>query len=297
MLPRNAILPILPALLLASCDPVSEPRPDVDEPFAPRIVVIAPSAAEMLEGIGMLDRVVGVGDFVTAPDAVADLPRVGSYDAPNVERILELRANLVISTSGDAASASHQRLRDLEIEVIDLDTSTYDGVFASLRELGARLHREAEARELEESILTGIDSVRRRASNARRRRVLFVVGRDPLYVAGPGSHLDELIGIAGGENVAHDALSPYQMVSMESMLQRMPEVIIDTSDNRPGAVRGRMPGPWARWKFLPAVKNDRVYHVDPDRLVIPGIRLPDMADLTGRMIHPEIFGEDDGAAP
>jgi ABC-type Fe3+-hydroxamate transport system substrate-binding protein len=98
-----------------------------------------------------------------------------------------------------------------------------------------------------------------------------------------------MIGIAGGENVAHDALSPYQQVSLETMLERMPDVIIDTSDNRAGAPRGRDTGAWGRWEFLPAVSEGRVYHVEPGLLVIPGVRLPEMSELMARLVHPEIF--------
>lgn len=274
-----------------------EPEPPLIASDAPRIVVLAPAAAEMLEAIGMQEHVVGAGDFVTGPVIASDVPRVGSHDAPNIEKILSLRAGVVVTSTGDAASASHARLRELGVEVLDLDTSTYDGVFESLNQLGARFDRIGEAQALESAILAGIESVREKTIDAPRRKVLFVVGRDPLYVAGPGSHIDVLIEIAGGVNVAHDALAPYQMVSLESMLERMPEVIIDTSDNRSGALRGNVAGPWGRWKFLPAVNDGRVFWVEPDRLVIPGVRLAEMAHEIGGMVHPEIFGEGDERSP
>ena len=94
-----------------------------------------------------------------------------------------------------------------------------------------------------------------------------------------------------GENIAADASSDWQLLSLEVIFERAPEVVIDTSDNGDGALRGRVAGPWGRWPFLPAVENDRVYWVDPLRLVIPGPRLPEMTRLMGRIIHPEVFGE------
>ena len=123
-----------------------------------------------------------------------------------------------------------------------------------------------------------------------RRRVLCAVGRDPLYAAGPGSHLDELLRAAGGENVLADAGAPYVLASLEAVLARRPEVIVDLSDNRAGAPRGVVAGDWARWPFLPAVVDGRVYQVDPVRLAIPGPRLAEMAELLARAIHPERFG-------
>jgi len=103
--------------------------------------------------------------------------------------------------------------------------------------------------------------------------------------------VNEMIELVGGTNVVHDASAPYQRASMEAVLERMPEVIIDTSSNRQGAPRGRLRGDWGRWEFLPAVQQERVFWVDPSRLVIPGIRLPEMTALMGKLIHPEAFGE------
>jgi hypothetical protein len=110
--------------------------------------------------------------------------------------------------------------------------------------------------------------VRARAGTVPRRRVLVAVGHDPLFVAGPGSHLDELLTIAGGENVAHDVGSPYPMVAFESVLERAPEVIVDSADNRPGnrAVRRLDLSAWPS----PAAGPGRF--VDPWQLLVPGLR-------------------------
>jgi iron complex transport system substrate-binding protein len=252
---------------------------------------MAPAVAEMLEALGSSDRVVGVGDFVSDASTYARLPRVGAYNAPNVERILELRADLFLTSASEAATSAHRRLESFGVRVVALDTSTYDGVLEALTELGRRLGREAAARRLAGETQGRLQAIRRTAAGLPRRRVLFVVGRDPLYVAGPGSHVDEMIQLAGGVNVLHDAASPYQRASMEAVLERMPEVIVDTSSNREGAPRGRFPGDWGRWDFLPAVRDERVYWVAPSRLVIPGIRLPEMTELMAKLIHPEAFGE------
>jgi ABC-type Fe3+-hydroxamate transport system substrate-binding protein len=256
-----------------------------------RVVVLAPAAAEMIQALDLLDRVVGIGDFGPWPEAIADRASLGGYDSPNIELALELQADLVLTASSDAAVASHQRMESLGIRVIALDTSTYRGVFDSLERVGEIFGRSADASGVAEGMRKSLREIEARASSAPSRRVLFVVGQDPLYVAGPGSHIDEMIRLVGGRNVAHDALSSYQQVSLEAILERMPEVIIDASDNRPGAERGRVTGDWGRWGFVPAVGDGRVYQVDPGRLVIPGLRLPQMTLLMGKLVQPEIFGD------
>ena len=285
--PLAARIILLPFLLAA----LACAAPGIPEGKEPRVVVVAPAAAEMLDALGALDRVVGIGDYVTEPPSIAELPGVGAYDAPNVEVVLSLGANLLVTAASEAAAPTHDRLEALGVEVLALDTSTYEGVFTSLLALGRAVGRETEAVELEERLREELRAIAALADGVERRSVLFVVGRDPLFVAGPGSHVDEMISMAGGSNVVHDALSPYPRVSMEAVLERAPDVIIDTSDNRADALLGREVGDWGRWEFLPAVQEERVFRVAPSRLVIPGIRLPEMTRLMGRLIHPEAFGE------
>lgn len=272
------------------------PAPDAVDPSGPRrIVVLAPAAAEMLESLGLLDRVVGIGDYGPWPDQIAGLPTVGGYDSPNVERLLELGCDLLLTTSGEAGLGAERQLRSVGIEVVALRTETFEGVFDSLIAVGHLFGMEDEAGAIAGDLRKQLLALEARAAGLERRRVLFVVGRDPLYVAGPGSHIDEMIEMVGGTNVAGDASSPYQQLSMEAVLERAPDIIIDASDNRPGALRGRALGDWGKWEFLPAVRYRRVYHIDPGRMVIPGLRLPEMTELMGELIHPEQYGEADAA--
>jgi iron complex transport system substrate-binding protein len=282
---------LLAALLLAVGCAREEPPSDRVEPEGTRIVVMAPAAAEVLEILGVTDRVVGRGDYVVWPPALQKLPRVGAYHAPSVETVLSLGTTLLLTTASQAAQGAHAKLRELGIEVLALKTNTYESMLDSIVSVGREVGREEEARKVVVGIRGEMDEIRGLARDAPRRRVVFVVDRDPVYVAGPGSHVDEMIRAVGGENIAADAASDWQLLSMEIIFERAPEVIVDTSDNGYGALRGRVRGPWDRWPFLPAVEKNRVYWVDPIRLVIPGPRLPQMTRLMGRLIHPEIFGE------
>jgi iron complex transport system substrate-binding protein len=271
----------IPALILATttgCD-TAKPVPATAE-TPQRVVVFAPSAAEALVALDLTDRVVAVGSHGPWPAEFAALESAGSFDRPDLERILELECDLVLNTASVAASAGHERLERLGVAVATLDTSTFEGVFASLRQLGELFDREDRANEIAAGMRAGLERVRAATADLPPKRVLFVVGRDPLFVAGPGSHVDELIRLGAGINVAHDAASPYQQFSVEVVLERRPEVIVDTSGDAEY---------WDQWPFLPAVRDGNVYRVEPNVLVIPGIRLPEMAQAMAELIHPGTF--------
>jgi len=278
----------LAASLQLGCNRAAAPAA---APGGHRIVVMAPAAAEMLGALGAAGQVVGVGDWVLWPPYTKNLPRVGAYDSPSVEAVLSLHADTLVTAASKAAGSSNTRLESLGVRILEVKTNSYEGTLSALRQLGVLAGREETARELEAAMRSKIDALRARAEGAPKKRALVVVGRDPLYVAGPGSHFDEMLRAVGGENVMADAAANYQMVSLETVLERLPEVIVDSSNNHPDAPRGRQGGPWGQWPFLPAVKENRVYCVDPARTSVPGIRIPEITEFFGKMIHPEIFGE------
>lgn len=97
---------------------------------------------------------------------------------------------------------------------------------------------------------------------------------EPLMTVGPGSFLDELINLAGGENIAADTGQPWPQFSEEQVLARDPEVIILTNYNKAEALQR------PAWQNLAAYKTGDVYEVNPDLYVRSTPRLLDgLAEL------------------
>src|ERR1700693_3934197 len=87
---RALVSGILAALCAAAAD---APR---------RIVSLSPNMTEMLYGVGAFDRVVGISDYCTYPPEVANLPSVGGWHNPSLEKMMAMRPDLVIVDSGPA---------------------------------------------------------------------------------------------------------------------------------------------------------------------------------------------------
>jgi iron complex transport system substrate-binding protein len=126
--------------------------------------------------------------------------------------------------------------------------------------------------------------------------MMFVVGRSPnrldgLVVCGRASYLNEVIEIAGGENVFRDAIAPYPEVSLEEVIARNPEVIVDMGDmsDTVGVTEEHKRAVVALWDRIPnlaAVKHHRVFAVASDIFVVPGPRVIDAAKAFAEMLHP-----------
>ena len=230
---------------------------------------MAPAAAETLVALGVAGRIVAVGDFIDSPPETRSLPRLGAYNLPNAERLVELEVDLLITAASEAARGEHGRLDEIGVHVLALDTSTFAGALASIAAVGDRVGRRDEARKLVLSIEARVEAVRVRVAGAPRPRVLVAVGHDPLYVAGPGSHLDELVAIAGGQNVAADAIGAYSMMAVEAVLERRPEIVVDSADNRSAGPGARSPATGRAGRSCRRSRRAGSTLVDPSRLLDP----------------------------
>jgi ABC-type Fe3+-hydroxamate transport system substrate-binding protein len=260
-----------------------------------RIVSTAPSITELLYALGVGDRVVGVDRFSRYPAEALGKPKIGDYVNPNLEAIAALRPDLVIIPTNPIRLA--ERLGVLRLKVLEIDQDTIAKLYESFRIIGQATGTAAQAAQLTSTVQARLDAVRTRAAPLKRTRMMFVVGRTPnrldgLIVVGQASYLNEIITLAGGENVFRDAVAPYPGVSLEEVLARNPDVIVDMGEmaDTVGVTEERkreVTSLWDRLSSVAAVKQHRVYAVASDIYVEPGPRVVDAAKAFLEMLHPD----------
>ena len=260
-----------------------------------RIVSTAPSITELLYALGLGDRVVGVDRFSRYPAEALRKPKIGDYANPNLEAIAALRPDLVIIPINPVKLA--ERLGVLRLKVLELDQESIAKLYDSIRMVGQETGATAAAAKLSATMRAQLEAVRARAAPLKKTQMMFVVGRTPnrldgLIVVGQASYLNEIIALAGGENVFHDAVAAYPGVSLEEVLARNPDVIVDMGDmaDTVGVTEEHkrdVTSLWERLSSVAAVKQHRVYAVASDVYVIPGPRLVDAAKAFLEMLHPE----------
>lgn len=262
---------------------------------AQRIVSTAPSVTEMLYALGLGGRVVGVTSYCRYPPEAVERPKIGDYLRPNLEAIVALKPDLVVMEATGVRRA--ERLPALKLNVLEVDDGTLAGIYESLRKIGAAAGVPERAATLCSKIQAALEEVRRRTRGLARRRLLFVAGRAParledLIVVGRGSYLNELIEIAGAHNAFGDVAAPYLKVSLEQVLARNPEVIVDMGEMAQTAgvseeQKRAVVALWERQPALAAVRERRVFAVASDIFVVPGPRVVEAARELARLAHPE----------
>ncbi len=248
-----------------------------------RIVSLTPSATEVVAALGATSMLVGVDDFSPWPPEVTKLPKVGSFLTPNLESIIRLRPSFVIvdDIHGNTAGA----LRDARIETVECAIHGLPDVEKALRVVGARIGKAAEAERVVHGIEVAMDAAAAKRAG-KRPRVLAIIDRETgglgnLVAAGPGSWIDELLAVAGGENVLSASGVRYPKVSMEEILRAKPDVILDISY---AAEQGGV-GPW-QTVDVPAAKSGRVRGLTDQFLRAPSPRVEQALAVLVKAIAP-----------
>lgn len=257
------------------------------EPPARRVVSMNPSLTRILVALGARDVLVGVDEFsARAEPAVAALPRVGGLYAPSLEAVVTLRPDLVVLVPSAEQREFRERLEALGVEVLGLapDPVGFDTVLAAIETLGRRVGREAAARERTATIRHTRDAVRRAVRGRPRLRAVFVLQREPLFVVGRGSFLDEMLAIAGAENLGAALGEPWPRASLEWLVAQRPEVLLDGDADAEPAARY-----WRRWPSIPAVAQGRVVALDQGLVTLPGPDLDEALLRLARALHGEAF--------
>ncbi len=228
------------------------------------------------------------------PPEAKSLPRVGALLDPDMERILTLRPDLVVSYGSQ--TDLHTQLGRAHIEVFSYRHAGLDGIFQAIGSIGVATGRQAGAEMLTRRVRAQLDAVRTRVQRHPRRRVLLVFEREPttlrgIYASGGRGFMHDMLEVAGGTNVFADIQREAVQPSQEMLLARAPDVIIEVRGTALAEAADPAAGrqAWAPLGSIPAVRDGRIYFLNGDYLVVPGPRVGQGIEAIARALHPEAF--------
>jgi iron complex transport system substrate-binding protein len=254
-----------------------------------RIVSTAPSLTETLYTLGAGDRVVGVTTWCRYPQAARLKPKIGGYSNPSVEAIVALRPDLVVLADGRKDLA--ERLARFEIPTLLVSLDSLRAIEDAIARISARLGVPERGTALVNAIETRRAAVARLVAGRPRPRTLLLLGHSPdsltsLFAVGPGSFLGEMLEAAGGDNVLGDVRIPYPKVSVEEVIARDPDVILEVvSPPADVDAQGRALRLWSAYSSLRAVRAGAVRVVVDDTFVQPGPRVGEKIQILAEALH------------
>lgn len=256
-----------------------------------RIISLSPNITQIIYALGAWDNVVGVTIYSDYPPEAKDMAKVGGWVNPNMEAIVALKPDLVVLMK-DQNTIFGQKLDHLGLKksVIDSNESVSD-ILESISTLGEVLNRKREADRLVTELRTSLDRITEATKEAQKKSVLIVVGRNPgtledIYVIGRDNYMNELLNMAGGENVIENKRLSIKLTK-EAILTLDPDVIIEINHNKSGR-ESQILGTWAELKLAKAVRNNQVFILPSTVLLHPSQRIVEGARILTQILHPEL---------
>jgi iron complex transport system substrate-binding protein len=108
------------------------------------------------------------------------------------------------------------------------------------------------------------------------------------WTAGPGTFIDLLIGLAGGQNIGASLSGDWAQISQEALIVQNPDIIL-LGDALYGGITPESVAARPGWSGISAVSAKRVLTINDDLVSRPGPRMIDGLEALAKSIHPELF--------
>lgn len=239
---------------------------------AQRVVTLAPHLAEVAFAAGAGASLVGVSSFSRHPAEAGRLPVVANAGRVDIERVIALRPDLVLAWQSGNSPLQIARLERIGIPVFVTEVRALSDVPRIIRSIGALTGSAEIANARSRDFETEIGRLRERNAGKRRVSVFVEIWHRPLLTVSGAHLISDALGVCGGRNVFAGAGALTPLVSREQILDARPEAIVTSGFG------SEAPSAWKGLEPVPAVREHRIYAIDPDSLhaqgphVIDGVR-------------------------
>ena len=258
-----------------------------------RIVSLAPNLTEILFALGLEGKIVAVTLHCNYPPAAAGKPKIGTFWQPNIEAVIAAKPTLVVTLGFEQQRSIAERLGRVGLHCLTVNIEKVSELFDAIDGIGAETGKQYEANQLVSGIQKKLSSLAALAGTKDKVRVLWVVQREPLRVAGRDTFVNEMIELAGGENAIGPTIYKYPPIGAEQVIASGADVIIepsmtqeDLSTQREKAIQY-----WDRFENVPAVMSRRIYVINGDIVSRLGPRLYEGVESIARCLRPELFAD------
>ena len=224
-----------------------------DKPVNPknlsRIIALAPDTADFLMALNLQTKLVGIAS-PPANQELVKLPSVGNFTQPNLEKIIQLKPQLVLTTIYGNPEPLVKRLTGLSVPSLTLNIKTVADLEQALEELGDFFERQKEAQVIRYQLRRSIKNLTGKFSG----RILFQIQGSPLISASGDTFFGDLLQKIGFQVIP--AGGKFALVTPEEIFINPPHIVLI-----PIAVshmERRVVFPWNQWSKLAVVQKKQI---------------------------------------
>lgn len=228
---------------------------------ARRIISLAPHVTELLFAAGAGGYIVGAVEYSQYPEAAKSIPRVGNNLQLDLERIVDLKPDLVVVWLHGNAQRQLDKLLKLGIPVFYNEPHQLGDIARSLEQFGRLAGTEAVALPAARAFLARESELRARYAGRPAVRVFYQVWESPLMTINGNQIINDVIMLCGGQNVFADLKPLVPRVSIEAVLEADPEAIGTAIID---ATRQNGLENWKQWPHLTATARNNFFLIHTD---------------------------------
>ena len=255
-------------------------------PASKRLITLAPGLTEIVFALGQGSDIVGNTTFCDYPVAAKRITKVGGLLDLNLEILIRLKPTTIflypehrqkvaiMSGKSRLIEVRHQTLQDIleSIAIISLELGIHD-----------------RGQRLTAGINETLASIAAKTRNLPRIQTLIVVDRNPdqmgqMIILGGNNFLNEILTVAGGTNIYRGGIQ-FPTISMETVIAKKPEFIIEFSALNPQETKRSKQSQWRKYSMVPAVEKNNIVFTDNDAWMRPGPRIIEVVLELFRLLH------------
>jgi vitamin B12 transport system substrate-binding protein len=237
-----------------------------------RIIALAPHIVESLYAIGAGEQIIGTTAHADYPKAAENILRVGNYARLQIEKIIQLKPDVIIAWKTGNPMDDLARLEKYQFKVVYSHPQTLEDVANELIMLGKITGREAVANSVAKKYLLNLQKIKQKYATQNKVRVFYELWSRPLRTVANKAWPQQQIELCGASNPFADAQDDYPSVGLEQVLVTLPQVVIQPGQHSADSPDGLN---WLQWQHIPAVKNNFIFHPNADKAHRMTIRMLD----------------------
>lgn len=254
------LLPLPTSFANASKLQLSENLPITN---AKRIISLAPHLTEMVYSAGAGNKLVGVVDYSDYPESARSKPIIGGYNGINIESIIQLKPDLILTWRSGTRPQDTERLKELQSKlgfvIWESDIDTLADIPRLIEQIGHMANTQHTAENNAAKLRQTLNELQSQFSSKKPIQIFYQIWNNPLMTIGKRQFISQAIELCGGKNIFDDLKTLTGSVSIETVILRNPEMLLIGGRQ---SFQQEWKQNWQKYPQIQAVKNQQIHLLD-----------------------------------
>ncbi len=242
---------------------------------APRVITLSPHLTELAFAAGITP--LAVSAYSDYPAQANTLEQVANWQGIKVERILQLKPDVVLAWRGGNPQRQIEQLQRFGIKVEWIDPQTIDQMIDALAALQKWSPQPQQAIDAAQALRVQQADLRQRYQQQTPIPLFLQFGQQPLFTAARNTLQNQVIELCGGKNIFADSKVSWPQIGREQVLMRHPQAIVIGGNAAQAASIAKF---WQPQLAVPVIA------INDDWLSRPGPRILLAAQQLCAALHP-----------